>query len=124
MDHQYLVWLIVLPFIIFAMVPFLSARKDPARAKALNRYARRMDLAITDDVRPTVIDRIRTHERFGLIGAAYAPSFAAAQVLMSFVGAAVVFGLIGAIIVITVLGASQSPSRHFRRRLWSDRSPA
>lgn len=61
-------YIAVLIAVLLASAPLLSSKSAWQREKALNRYARRMNLALTTEVRPRVISRIATYERSLLIG--------------------------------------------------------
>lgn len=70
MLNQDFSWILLIIALIYSLAPTVLARKDPTRRKAVDSYARELELRVTDDSRPTIIARIRTYERASLIGAA------------------------------------------------------
>jgi hypothetical protein len=65
-------YLVVVVAVLAAGAPFLFSLSDRQRAKALDRYARQVNLALTPEVRPRVVARIVARERAftggGLVG--------------------------------------------------------
>ena len=70
MHDNLAIWIAILPAIVISMAPLLMARKDPQREKALDGYARKVNLAMTPQVRPRVVARLRSYEKAAMIGAA------------------------------------------------------
>lgn len=60
-------YIVVLIAIFLACTPQLSSATERQRGKALDRYARRMNLALTPQVRPRVIKRITAYECAALV---------------------------------------------------------
>lgn len=61
-------YLAVVIAVLLACAPLLSSTTPRQRRKALDRYARRMNLALTPEVEPRVIGRVAAYERATLIG--------------------------------------------------------
>ncbi|GGL69078.1 hypothetical protein GCM10011575_29640 [Microlunatus endophyticus] len=104
--------------------PLLLTTNDKQRQKALDRYARKVNLAITDDVRPLVVRRITIVERFTLIGgavggllglvlsvvlrAAGATDWAASFAILLGLAIGISFAPVGSV-VLTTLGIAAGP---------------
>lgn len=69
MDSQYYVWIAIFPALLFAVAPVLMARKDPARRRAVDNYARKVDLRVTEELHPIIVERIKGFEKATLVGA-------------------------------------------------------
>lgn len=65
MNPAYIV--VALAFFL-ACAPLLSSTTERGREKSLDRYARRMNLALTGQVRPRVVKRIMSYERAAVAG--------------------------------------------------------
>lgn len=61
-------YFVVVVAVLLACAPLLSSATDRQREKSLERYARRMDLALTRYVKPRVVRKITTYERAAVAG--------------------------------------------------------
>lgn len=63
-----LTYIAVLIAVLLACAPLMSSISTRQREKALQRYAKQMNLSLSPEVRPRVIRRINAYERASLIG--------------------------------------------------------